>query len=762
MINMTKIKELIKETKKYLTKYDYEKVIELCDKILEIDPESTFGLRFKAIAHFQSGNYEKGLEYYHTLYQLRPDYNTKYSIAYLNEKLGNYEKALEFYDNSESVRKQRKRKILLTKLKRFSTIIEEYDDKLKTIENDNSTDSTRRRMVYLEEKAAFQYRNGQYDEALESLKMSLKLYKDIEGHLYKYIKESVENWYGLLEDCVNKYPDATDFFRELFDYDTYNIVWSDKFNAGFSSYEDSFVYPALLLESNPDNTDLLSWCSYKYEDVDIDYSIDCCKRILDLEAEDEDAIIKLLELYSRQYSKDKSLELINQKLHIENQHLKLLYRKIKLLESMTLYDEALTCYEEYLSINNDDTPNYNELTVFDKMRCMEAKALECYLENRVEESYNVLREVSEMFNHAKNSGKYNSWQLDMSDWYDYVLTESVKQSNNNPAIFFEKFLTVTDRTVNPWISKIRSLNTTRKLGNPITYCDILLEKNKNNVQLLSTKANIYYSRKRFDEALRTYNRVLKLEDNNDAKNYKFNILMKHHQYKKAYQLLESMNVEYPIVNNNLYTLAEKLLEKRRYEESLYVYETIFEKIHNIDTINRIKYLLNKLGNDKKLRDCPYYMDWIDLINYKYESDRCPTCKKELTPILYGYPAPETMERADKGEIILGGCCVSFDSPTHFCKHCKKHVHMETYGIDVTNDDIDLASYTRRHIHWISGYIKEHPDNTIAKMEREALTMGLDHDELVRFIEKLEEIGHIKREDNSLKLVEDDWQQVEDE
>ena len=99
---MNQVKQLIKETKKYLTKYDYEKVIELCDKILEIEPESSFGLEFNGIAHLQSGKYMKALKYYEKLYQTKPNENTKYNIADLNEKIGNYEKALKCYDkNSE-------------------------------------------------------------------------------------------------------------------------------------------------------------------------------------------------------------------------------------------------------------------------------------------------------------------------------------------------------------------------------------------------------------------------------------------------------------------------------------------------------------------------------------------------------------------------------------------------------------------------------------------------------------------------------------
>jgi len=50
---------------------------------------------------------------------------------------------------------------------------------------------------------------------------------------------------------------------------------------------------------------------------------------------------------------------------------------------------------------------------------------------------------------------------------------------------------------------------------------------------------------------------------------------------------------------------------------------------------------------------------------------CPKCQasEKVIPIVYGKPGPVLMERADKGEIILGGCCITDDSPSYHCKTC---------------------------------------------------------------------------------------------
>jgi len=49
---------------------------------------------------------------------------------------------------------------------------------------------------------------------------------------------------------------------------------------------------------------------------------------------------------------------------------------------------------------------------------------------------------------------------------------------------------------------------------------------------------------------------------------------------------------------------------------------------------------------------------------------CPHCGSDKTAtILYGMPAPDGMDRAERGEIVLGGCVVSDDDPQLACRDC---------------------------------------------------------------------------------------------
>lgn len=50
--------------------------------------------------------------------------------------------------------------------------------------------------------------------------------------------------------------------------------------------------------------------------------------------------------------------------------------------------------------------------------------------------------------------------------------------------------------------------------------------------------------------------------------------------------------------------------------------------------------------------------------------KCPKCGEKLIEIMYGLPLlSETFEAAERGEVILGGCCISPESPSYHCKKC---------------------------------------------------------------------------------------------
>lgn len=56
---------------------------------------------------------------------------------------------------------------------------------------------------------------------------------------------------------------------------------------------------------------------------------------------------------------------------------------------------------------------------------------------------------------------------------------------------------------------------------------------------------------------------------------------------------------------------------------------------------------------------------------------CPRCgSKDVLRIVYGLPGPELMERAEKGLVKLGGCCVDGNDPEWYCRKCSSEFGMD--------------------------------------------------------------------------------------
>jgi len=66
---------------------------------------------------------------------------------------------------------------------------------------------------------------------------------------------------------------------------------------------------------------------------------------------------------------------------------------------------------------------------------------------------------------------------------------------------------------------------------------------------------------------------------------------------------------------------------------------------------------------------------------------CPKCGKSdaIVPIMYGMPAGEAMEEAERGEIALGGCMVGDIDPGYSCRRCL--ISFEFARPELTSPDV---------------------------------------------------------------------------
>ena len=58
-----------------------------------------------------------------------------------------------------------------------------------------------------------------------------------------------------------------------------------------------------------------------------------------------------------------------------------------------------------------------------------------------------------------------------------------------------------------------------------------------------------------------------------------------------------------------------------------------------------------------------------VISVRRKPVKCKHCGGRVAPVLYGEPSPEMMDAADRGEVVLGGCCISADGPDYQCPVC---------------------------------------------------------------------------------------------
>lgn len=76
---------------------------------------------------------------------------------------------------------------------------------------------------------------------------------------------------------------------------------------------------------------------------------------------------------------------------------------------------------------------------------------------------------------------------------------------------------------------------------------------------------------------------------------------------------------------------------------------------------------------------------------EHQGAECPRCGTAGIPIRYGYPSPEMFSGADRGEIVLGGCCIPPDRPGLACPKC----HWQWRGSEGAGAMTGLSAYVPR-------------------------------------------------------------------
>jgi hypothetical protein len=89
---------------------------------------------------------------------------------------------------------------------------------------------------------------------------------------------------------------------------------------------------------------------------------------------------------------------------------------------------------------------------------------------------------------------------------------------------------------------------------------------------------------------------------------------------------------------------------------------------------------------------------MDKSTHTEKPDKCPRCKSlRVATILYGMPASLKIEKeVDEGRVVLGGCCVTDNSPAWKCLECQALLYQ---GRENCDDMLPKAEFLRNEF-WI--------------------------------------------------------------
>ena len=227
--------------------------------------------------------------------------------------------------------------------------------------------------------------------------------------------------------------------------------------------------------------------------------------------------------------------------------------------------------------------------------------------------------------------------------------------------------------------KAMSLFKLGQYSNALDVIDKGLKIYPENTTLKNAKTSVFERRADLTKRLKVISRQLEENDDEDLVNKKLHTLISLEEYGEAYKYFMSLD-DYTAECCDYELLASKLSPNLAID--------CLNKVvnENIESVDRIKLLFEKLNLDLGLfANKDLYMSWIYKIKSKNDTEVCPECGGRLVPVLYGYPSPDALKRAAKGEIALGGCDVSAKNISHSyfsCNDCGWEFDMGLCGFEI--------------------------------------------------------------------------------
>lgn len=252
-------------------------------------------------------------------------------------------------------------------------------------------------------------------------------------------------------------------------------------------------------------------------------------------------------------------------------------------------------------------------------------------------------------------------------------------------------------------------------------------------------AMAYYDLGDYEKSLKYCNQGLKINSFSWLYENKIKALLKLNFIDEAFECFENQPFFLDVCDLLIETGKYNQAFKYCLEDDSDDFESIIDKIKKSDA--------SQVGQ--------YYKSWIYKIKSKSNIRYCPECGGELIPIIWGYPLPDQLEKAEKGELCLGGCCIPLNcNDNYHCKNCNNNFDLGCEGLHIECRDGMLSQYIEYKIRQLTSELKINSTVFIKSIKNLQKEMDFsDDEEYMEFINHLKNLDYIyEPAEGYIKLV----------
>jgi tetratricopeptide (TPR) repeat protein len=384
-----KIENLLSEVDFLYNKGNYKEAIELCDKILEINPKSIRAWNIKGDSISDQEKYEEAIKCYDKALEINPEFIDPWNgkgLALYN--LDNYEEAIKCYNKALEFKPEFfyalfNKGLALNNLSKYEEAIKCYDKALEFEPSDFDTWNNKGDIFY--KLCKYEKAIESYNKALKTLSNNPDTWNSKGNSLYNLgnHKESIECYDKALEinpefiNSLNKkgsalcnldrYKEAIECFNKALkinpsEIDTLNKKGEALYSLG--KYHEAIECYDKALKINPSEIDTLNNIGEAFERLgNYGEAIKCYDKALEINPDHVDALFRKGYVFNIQGKREEAIKCYDKALATDPEKIYLwfnkglaLFSQAKTLHKKNKYDESIECFDKVLKI--DPTYSY--------------------------------------------------------------------------------------------------------------------------------------------------------------------------------------------------------------------------------------------------------------------------------------------------------------------------------------------------------------------------------------------------------------------